>query len=330
MLTNAKLYEKVSLWYTIDDNKQSWLEFQDINCSRAGHKLPGLAASTVVGVRIRGTHNLLHDMELYSNHGHAITLYEAKDCRVYHCKIHDSTLTAVVAVYGNQHANACMRNVIEHCEIYQKNDACHYSPIILHGKALDNIIQYNDIYLNISQQTSLITSYDSGTSNTIRYNYLHYKKGHILHAIWIKSGGVTGGAGPYYIYGNAIDMTGQIGLLSQNAVCFQDAAGNSEVYNNDIIATNASYALISISNTPNVLLHNNNLEGPFLLNVLAVAKTGFISDKNNFYATSNYHFAWGNTDYTTLPAWVAATGQDTNSTSVPFIMDGPGVLTGGE
>lgn len=328
--TNNRLYEKVSLWYNIDDNKQSWLEFQDINCSRSGHKTPGFAASTVVGVRIGGTHNLLHDMELYSNHGHAISLYEAQDCRVYRCKIHDSTLTAVIAVYGYQVANACTRNVIEHCEIYQKNDACRYWPIVLHGKAVANIIQYNDIYLDTTQPTSLIMSYDNGTSNTIRYNYLHCKKGYIVHAIWIKSVGLPAGAGPYYIYGNVIDMTSKNGLLSRNAICFEDAQGQSEVYDNDIISTNASYALINISNTPNVKLHHNNLGGPFLLNVLPDSQSGFNSDQNNFYPSSNYTFMWGSMKHATLPAWITATGQDANSTSIPFIIDGPTVLTGVE
>lgn len=328
--TNTKVYEKTSLRYNIEDNGQSWLEFSEINCSRSGTGI------TVVGVTLTGTHNIFHDMTIYSTFGHAMTIYTgAQDNLITNVIFRDSALTTVMAIYGNQEVGSCVRNVVDHCTFEQNNAMCIYSCIVLHGKSAENIIQYCDLSVNSNYQTSLIMTYDAGTSNTVRYNYLHSTH-KVLHGIYL-----YGLGGPNYIYGNAIDMAGcDLGLVvgaatypySASAIYFSDTYGLSEVYDNDLRSDSGYYPLLRVVNTAletqqGVSFYNNRLFGTNFVSVDAYADTlvnggnytywlaAVRIDNNTYQDMTPGTWIWqGTTDTSYESGWRITSGQDENST----------------
>lgn len=90
---------------------------------------------------------------------------------------------------------------------------------------------------------------------------------------------------------------------------------NNKFYNNTVYGGCTGSGLICMYETSDSIWKNNIVfePGGYLMQVGANAKSGFISDYNCFYDTTNPKFKWGNHVDQTFSAWQADSSQDMNS-----------------
>lgn len=299
--SNNKMYEVYKLQYNIFDNAKSYIDISNIDCKASFNN-----DSTMGGIYLRGDHNVVHDLSVYSGMRHLFSFYVGADNNLaYNLNIYDSYDTSNFVAYGSGTTD----NVLRNSNIYQsanQPNLLNNALIRAHGNSTDNIVSNNNIYNEIARSNSgfqNIDIYDSGTSLSLLNNYITL--GSSQNGILIGNSATTGAQ---IISGNVI-----YGPDEHSIFYIKDSPG-SVIYNNTIIGnTSAIYPIVDLVNSESVVLKNNILYGGYAIRGDVNSETGFASNYNDFYDADIFKWTWGVTDYATLNDWQTNSNSDINS-----------------
>ena len=310
--SNGRVYSVCDKAYGIWDNGKSWIDIQNLDCTRT---YGSTDSSGMSGIYLTGTDNLVHDLTSSNHRRHCFSFYTgAKRNSAWNLSLHDCSQTTPVAIYGGQSVGATTGNILQDSTIHQTQSWCLLDGcVVAHGKSSGNVLQNCNVYLGAAANVQIVNCYDTGTSLTVRYCYLHGAANY---------GAVNTGAALAFL-GNVVDgstLTGY-GVMTTSGGITQ-ATGNS------FSMKAGSYAFRAL-NSPGCSARNNIMVGTHAMSMDAASQVSLISDYNCVYSPSTLQMVWGSSTYTSLAAWQAGASQDAHSiSSNPLLVGGaaPGGL----